>query len=171
MSPRAAEFIPAAAAPVFAALGDATRLNLLARLRDGRPRSIVELTDGLGLTRQGVSKHLRVLEDAGMVKSKRIGRESRFVFEPDGLAQARAHLERASRQWDRALERLRALVEEGLRRADDPALLTNIEGQAKAVRHLRTVARQGLRAQEKREHPWDEVRRKPSGGVRQRRRK
>ena len=112
MSPRVAEFIPPAAAPVFAALGDPTRLNLLARLRDGRPRSIVELTDGLGLTRQGVSKHLRVLEDAGMVKSKRSGRESRFVFEPDGLAQARAHLERASRQWDRALERLRALVEE-----------------------------------------------------------
>ena len=98
---------------MFAALGDATRLNLLARLRDGRPRSIVELTDGLGLTRQGVSKHLRVLEDAGMVRSERIGRESRFVFEPDGLAQARAHLERASRQWDRALERLRALVRRG----------------------------------------------------------
>lgn len=113
MSPRAAEFIPAAAAPVFAALGDPTRLNLLARLRDGRPRSIVELTDGLGLTRQGVSKHLRVLEDAGMVKSKRIGRESRFVFEPDGLAEARAHLERASQQWDRTLARLRAFVEEG----------------------------------------------------------
>ena len=90
MSPRVAEFIPAAAAPVFAALGDATRLNLLARLRDGRSRSIIELTDGLGLTRQGVSKHLRVLEDAGMVRSERIGRESRFVLEPDGLAQARA---------------------------------------------------------------------------------
>jgi DNA-binding transcriptional ArsR family regulator len=113
MSPRAAEFIPATAAPAFAALGDPTRLNLLARLRDGRPRSIVELTDGLGLTRQGVSKHLRVLEDAGMVRSERIGRESRFVLEPDGLAQARAHLERASRQWDRALARLRAFVEDG----------------------------------------------------------
>lgn len=66
---------------------------------------------------------------------------------------------------------LRALVEEGLRRADDPALLTNIEGQANAVRHLRTVARQGQRAQDRREHPWSEIRRKPSGGERQRRRK
>ena len=113
MSPRVAEFIPAAAAPVFAALGDATRLNLLARLRDGRSRSIIELTEGLGLTRQGVSKHLRVLEDAGMVRSERIGRESRFVLQPDGLALAHAHLERASRQWDRALARLRALVEDG----------------------------------------------------------
>ena len=98
---------------MFAALGDATRLSLLARLRDGRPRSIVELTDGIGLTRQGVSKHLRVLEDAGMVRSKRVGRESRFVFEPDGLAQARVALERASRQWDRTLVRLKAFVEGG----------------------------------------------------------
>ena len=113
MSPRAAEFIPTAAAPVFAALGDPTRLGLLARLRDGQPRSIVELTEGVGLTRQGVSKHLRVLEDAGMVRSKRVGRESRFVFEPDGLAQARAHLERASQQWDRTLGRLKVFVEGG----------------------------------------------------------
>jgi DNA-binding transcriptional ArsR family regulator len=113
MSRRPAELIPPGAAPVFAALGDATRLRLLSRLRDGRPRSIVQLTDGLGLTRQGVSKHLRVLEEAGMVRSERIGRESRFVFEPAGLAAARSHLERASRQWDRALLRLRAFVEDG----------------------------------------------------------
>ncbi len=113
MSPRPVELIPPGAAPVFAALGDATRLRLLSRLRDGRPRSIVQLTDGLELTRQGVSKHLRVLEDAGMVRSERIGRESRFVFEPAGLAEARSHLERASRQWDRALLRLQAFVEDG----------------------------------------------------------
>ena len=72
----------------------------------------IELTEGAGLTRQGVSKHLRVLEDAGMVRSRRVGRESRFEFEPDGLEQARAHLEHASRQWDRTLARLKALVEE-----------------------------------------------------------
>jgi DNA-binding transcriptional ArsR family regulator len=111
MSRRQAELIPLDAAPVFAALGDATRLSLLTRLRDGRPRSIVQLTDGLGLTRQGVSKHLRVLEEAGMVSSKRTGRESRFVFEPAGVAAARGYLERASRQWDRALARLQAFVE------------------------------------------------------------
>jgi DNA-binding transcriptional ArsR family regulator len=112
MSPRPAELIPARAAPVFAALGDATRLSLLSRLRDGRPRSIVQLTEGLGLTRQGVSKHLRVLERAGMVRSERSGRESRFVFEPAGVEQARGYLDRASRQWDRALARLRAFVED-----------------------------------------------------------
>jgi DNA-binding transcriptional ArsR family regulator len=111
MSRRQAELIPVEAAPVFAALADATRLSLLSRLRDGRPRSLVQLTDGLGLTRQGVSKHLRVLEDAGMVSSRRIGRESRFVFEPRGIEQARSYLERASRQWDRALARLQAFVE------------------------------------------------------------
>jgi DNA-binding transcriptional ArsR family regulator len=113
MSRRQAELIPLDAAPVFAALGDATRLSLLSRLRDGRPRSVVQLTDGLGLTRQGVSKHLRVLEEAGMVSSKRTGRESRFVFEPAGVAAARGYLERASRQWDRALARLQAFVEKG----------------------------------------------------------
>jgi DNA-binding transcriptional ArsR family regulator len=76
MSRRQLELIPPGAAPVFAALGDSTRLRLLSRLKDGRPRSIVQLTDGLGLTRQGVSKHLRILEQAGMVRSARIGRES-----------------------------------------------------------------------------------------------
>ena len=112
MSRRQLELIPAGAAPVFAALGDSTRLRLLSRLKDGRPQSIVQLTDGLGLTRQGVSKHLRVLEQAGMVRSERIGRESRFVFEPAGIAQARSHLERASRQWDLALSRLQAFVKD-----------------------------------------------------------
>ena len=111
MSPRPVDFIPVAAAPVFAALGDAMRLQLLSRLRDGQPRSLVQLTGGSGLTRQGIAKHLRVLERAGMVTSRRIGRESRFVFEPSGIAEARKHLERASRQSDEAAARLQAFLE------------------------------------------------------------
>jgi DNA-binding transcriptional ArsR family regulator len=101
----------AAVAPVFAALGDGTRLLLLSRLCDGRPKSIVELTRGTGLTRQGVSKHLAILEQARIVSSQRIGRESRYAIRPDTLIEARQYLERASQQWDEAVERLRRLVE------------------------------------------------------------
>ncbi len=99
-------------APVFSALGDATRLALVSRLSDGQPRSIAQLTDGLGLTRQGVTKHLRVLERAGIVTRRRVGRESRFVFTPAPIDEVRTYLDRVSRQWDDALARLKAFVED-----------------------------------------------------------
>lgn len=99
-------------ASVFAALGDPTRLALLSRLADGPAQSVVELTRGTGLTRQGISKHLAVLEEAGVVSSTRVGRESRFAIQPAGLTEASRYLERASRQWDDAAARLRALVED-----------------------------------------------------------
>jgi DNA-binding transcriptional ArsR family regulator len=95
-------------APVFAALGDVTRLQLVARLSDGKPHSIAQLTAGLELTRQGVTKHLHVLQKAGVVTCKRVGRESRFVIRPAPIAKARDYLARASTQWDEAIERLRA---------------------------------------------------------------
>jgi DNA-binding transcriptional ArsR family regulator len=98
-------------APVFAALGDRTRLSLLARLSDGQPRSITALSGDTRLTRQAVTKHLRVLENAGLVRMSRVGRESRFAFRPDPIADARAYLDGVSRQWDEALSRLRSLVE------------------------------------------------------------
>lgn len=99
-------------ASVFAALGDSTRLELLARLSDGKQHSIVQLARGLRLTRQGVTKHLQVLRNAGVVSSQRVGRERRFTISPDPIAQARDYLARASAQWDDAIERLRAVVEE-----------------------------------------------------------
>ena len=98
-------------APVFAALGCVTRLELLSRLSDGRDCSITELTDGLDLTRQAVTKHLRVLQHAGIVRSRRAGRESRFTIRPDPIAQARDYLTRVSDQWDESIARLRAVVE------------------------------------------------------------
>lgn len=98
-------------APIFAALGDPTRLALLARLSDGQLRSISVLAADTDLTRQAVTKHLHVLEQAGLVRSRRIGRESRFGFRPEPLAEARAYLDRVSEQWDDALARLRAFVE------------------------------------------------------------
>ncbi len=101
----------ASTAPVFAALGDATRLELVARLIDGRSRSIAQLTDGSSLTRQGITKHLRVLEHVGIVTSSRVGRESRFTFVPAPIDDARSYLDTVSRQWDEALSRLKSFVE------------------------------------------------------------
>lgn len=98
-------------AVVFAALSDETRLSLVTALAGGRPRSITQLTDGSRLTRQAITKHLRVLEGAGLVRSSRRGRESRFELDPQPLAELRAYLERVSEQWDQALARLKALVE------------------------------------------------------------
>jgi DNA-binding transcriptional ArsR family regulator len=96
---------------VFAALGDATRLELLSRLSDGERHSVTELTDGFDLSRQAVTKHLQVLSEAGLVNRKRIGRESRFAMQPEALADARTYLARVSAQWDEAIARLRAAVE------------------------------------------------------------
>lgn len=100
-------------ASVFAALGDETRLGLLTKLTNGEPLSIARLTEGTKLTRQAVTKHLRVLEDVGVVHSVRAGRESRFVLDPKPIVSAQAYLEHVSRQWDSALARLKALVEAG----------------------------------------------------------
>lgn len=97
--------------PVFAALGDATRIELVTRLSDGRSQSIAELTGGLDLTRQGVTKHLRVLQKAGIVNSNRVGRESHYTFSPNSIDQVRSYLETVSRQWDDALSRLQSFVE------------------------------------------------------------
>jgi DNA-binding transcriptional ArsR family regulator len=96
---------------VFAALGDATRLLLIARLCEGGTYSIAQLTQGSRLTRQAITKHLRVLEDAGIVHSVRKGRESLFEFDPTPMDEMRAYLDRVSADWDQALGRLKAFVE------------------------------------------------------------
>ena len=108
-SPKTA-FRPAAA-PVFAALGDTTRLALVAKLARGEPYSISELTEGSKLTRQAITKHLRVLARAGIVRCSRAGRESRFEFDPKPIVEIRDYLDRVSEQWDEALSRLKAFVE------------------------------------------------------------
>jgi len=102
----------AAAALAFAALGDETRLALVARLARRESASIAELTAGARMTRQAVSKHLRVLERAGIVRSMRAGREKHFALDPEPIDELRAYLKRVERQWDEALGRLKALVEE-----------------------------------------------------------
>ena len=99
-------------APVFAALGDRTRLSLLMKLSDGQARSIASLSTDTRLTRQAITKHLHVLQGAGLVSSRRVGRESRFAYAPEPIAEARSYLETVSAQWDDALGRLRSLVED-----------------------------------------------------------
>ena len=100
-----------APARVFAALGDETRLSLVARLSRGQPRSISQLTEGSRLTRQAITKHLRVLERAEIVHHVHAGRESLFVFDPEPLEALKGYLERVSAQWDEALARLKSFVE------------------------------------------------------------
>jgi DNA-binding transcriptional ArsR family regulator len=99
------------AAPVFAALGDRTRLNLVARLCTCGPQSIVRLTEGAKVSRQAVTKHLHTLADAGLVRSTREGREHIWEIQPKRLSEARHYLDLISDQWDDAIERLRTLVE------------------------------------------------------------
>jgi DNA-binding transcriptional ArsR family regulator len=98
-------------AGVFAALGDATRLSMLTRLSNGEPQSISRLTAGTSLSRQAVTKHLRVLAEAGIVRNVRVGRENLFALEPRPLAELRDLLDRIAKEWDGALARLKAHVE------------------------------------------------------------
>ena len=111
-------------ARVFAALGDETRLALVAKLCGGESQSISELTDfvaergagskaaGRKLTRQAVTKHLRVLERVGLVRCAHAGREARFEFDPGPVGEMREYLEFVSAKWDEALGRLKMFVEE-----------------------------------------------------------
>jgi DNA-binding transcriptional ArsR family regulator len=98
-------------APIFAALGDPTRLSLVAKLCAGPPCSIAKLTEDTRLTRQAVTKHLRVLQQARLVRSARAGRESRFELNPGPIIASKHYLDLVSKQWDDALERLRNFVE------------------------------------------------------------
>ena len=98
-------------ATTFAALGDKTRLHLVAVLCAGGAMSITDLTAGTELTRQAVTKHLLVLADAGLVRDLRVGRERRWQFEAARLAEARRSLDAYAARWDRALGRLKASLE------------------------------------------------------------
>jgi len=100
-----------APAAIFAALGDETRLRLIARMSDGGPLSIASLAGGFDISRQAISKHLRVMSDAGLARCGRRGRETVWQLEEDGLADARRFLQVISRDWDDRLRRLKDFVE------------------------------------------------------------
>ena len=108
MSPKLAQ-----AAPVFAALGDPTRLGLLGRLSADGPLSITRLSAGTGVTRQAITRHLDTLGRAGLVRDERRGRERVFALDAKRLEVARQYLDRVAAQWDAAAARLKAFVEQG----------------------------------------------------------
>jgi DNA-binding transcriptional ArsR family regulator len=99
------------AVPLFAALGDATRLRLLGRLSAGGPLSITRLSEGSGVTRQAITRHLEALGAAGLVRDLRRGRERVFDLDLKRLEVAKRYLDHISAQWDAAVDRLRAFVE------------------------------------------------------------
>jgi DNA-binding transcriptional ArsR family regulator len=103
--------VQSAHAAIFAALGDETRLMLLTKLSTGKPRSISQLTTGSRLTRQAITKHLRVLERAEILRCTRAGRESRYHFNPQPIQEMKQYLDLVSAQWDESLSRLKHFVE------------------------------------------------------------
>ena len=111
-SPRAAAAALTRAAPVFAALGDQTRLRLVTRLGAEGPLSITRLTTGTDVTRQAVTKHLEVLAGAGLARSVPKGRERLWQLSPEPFDEVRRCLDLISRRWDESLARLKAAVEE-----------------------------------------------------------
>ena len=102
---------PLFAVPLFAALGDPTRLSLIIKLSAGGARSIATLATGSGLSRQAVTKHLHVLTGAGLVSAARVGRENRFSLRADRLSDASRYLDHVAAQWDEALDRLKSHLE------------------------------------------------------------
>ena len=112
MSPKRSPVVSLAdAATVFATLGDETRLRIVAQLAALGPQSIARLTESVDVSRQAVTKHLYVLEQARLARSTRAGRESIWELQPARLEDVGRYLEQISAQWDTALERLRGLVE------------------------------------------------------------
>ncbi|MFZ0891824.1 MAG: metalloregulator ArsR/SmtB family transcription factor [Thermoplasmata archaeon] len=103
---------PSRSAPLFAALGDPHRLRIVGHLSHSGPQSVSRLTEGSGISRQAISKHVGILERAGVVHSSRRGRERLLELESLRLLEARRFLTVVSAQWDGALQRLRRLVEE-----------------------------------------------------------
>lgn len=99
-------------APIFAALGDKTRLLLLAKLCRGDRHSISQLTEGSKLTRQAITKHLRMMEGVGIVHGIRRGRETLFALDPEPIEEIKGYLDLVSEQWDHALSRLKSFVED-----------------------------------------------------------
>ncbi|MCV7401470.1 helix-turn-helix transcriptional regulator [Mycobacterium fragae] len=101
-----------APAPLFDALGDPNRLRIVVRLCDGGPSSTSQVSQAVPVTRQAATKHLELLQAAGLVSSSRRGRERIWTLQTRPLAQASDYLNQLSRRWDAAVDRLRAYVEE-----------------------------------------------------------
>jgi DNA-binding transcriptional ArsR family regulator len=124
-------------ASLFAALGHETRLSLVGKLSSGPPQSISRLAEGSALTRQAITKHLRVLEDAGVVRRERVGRESRFAFRPEPLKEVRSYIDYVSSQCTGETESFRRGLGQGFSNGRGPGT----RHQNPAVDHSATSVR------------------------------
>lgn len=104
---------------VFEAVADSTRRGLLERLREGKSLSLKELADQLPISRQAVTKHLRVLEGAGLIDHEWHGRERMHRLKPEPLQQLDDWLAPYAAAWDRRLARLRRHLKEDMHDQDD----------------------------------------------------
>jgi len=111
--PKRREMGLAEAALLFAAFGDETRLAVVRQLSLCGPASISTLAQNFGISRQGVTKHLQLLAQAGVIRGEREGREHIWTLEPDRVAEAQQCLEQVGRGWDNALARLKSHIERG----------------------------------------------------------
>lgn len=100
-------------APIFAALGDPCRLSIISRLCNSGPLPTIKLQEKSGVTRQGLTKHLQILANAGLVESFRVGRDRHWQLQPQQLTELRLFLAQVTAEWDDRLNRLKALVEDG----------------------------------------------------------
>ena len=98
-------------AEMFRALGDPTRLDLLVHLAENSPKTATELAEAYPITRQGILKHLHILEDAGLVAVHQKGREKRYTLTPEPLSGIDEWIKEISIKWDERLQRLKTLLE------------------------------------------------------------
>lgn len=99
-------------APIFAALADPTRRDLLLRLAESSPKTASQLAEEFPITRQGILKHLNILEDAGLVGVQQIGREKRYTLTPEPLEDIDAWIRQLGQLWDDRLLRLKTMIED-----------------------------------------------------------
>lgn len=98
-------------APIFHALADPMRRNLLVNLAEHSPKTATQLAEEFPITRQGILKHLNILEDAGLVAVHQIGREKRYAFTPEPLNELEGWLKQLTTKWDERLLRLKSMLE------------------------------------------------------------
>ncbi len=95
----------------FWALSDPLRVDILDRVAGGRSVTVSDLAAELPISRQAVTRHLRTLEEAALLKGERSGRERRYQLDTAAMTEATEWLALRTRSWDAALERLAAFVE------------------------------------------------------------
>jgi len=96
---------------LFAALADPIRRGLLVNLAEHSPKTATQLAEDYPITRQGILKHLTILESAGLVAAHQSGREKRYTLTPEPLEELDQWIEKIGAKWDERLLRLKTWLE------------------------------------------------------------